>query len=217
MPGSLDHPVVETLRVGRLVPVIVLQRVDDAEPLAEALALGGLPVLEITLRSQVGLSCIERIAGRGGWTVGAGTVLNRQQARQAVDAGAQFVVAPGLDDETVRYCQDRQVPIFPGVCTASEAQRAVNLGLQVVKFFPATAFGGAATIKALSGPFPQLRFIPTGGITAELLGDYLSMPAVLAVGGSWMVAAEWIDSGAFHRVTEATKLAVAQVKHWRAD
>jgi 2-dehydro-3-deoxyphosphogluconate aldolase/(4S)-4-hydroxy-2-oxoglutarate aldolase len=217
MSASLNHPVVEALHASRLVPVIVLQRVVDALPLAEALSCGGLPVMEITLRSEVGLSCIAEVAKQGRWTVGAGTVLHREQARQAIDSGAQFIVAPGLDEPTVQYCQDRKVPVFPGVCTATEAQRAVNLGLQVVKFFPAAAFGGVSTIRALSGPFPQLQFIPTGGITREQLDDYLALPSVLAVGGSWMVAGTWIEQQEFQRITAAAQAAVAQVKQQRAD
>lgn len=203
---------VERLRDTGLVPVIVLEQALEARPLAEALLSGDLPILEITLRSAAGLPAIESLAADSRWTVGAGTVLNRDEARRAIDAGAQFVVAPGLDEATVAYCLDRQVPVIPGVCTASEVQRAFNMGLRLLKFFPAEAFGGAATVKALGGPFPQVRFVPTGGIGVEGLAAYLKLSNVAAVGGSWMVTRELLAARDYGTVTGLAATARAQVQ-----
>jgi len=189
--------------------------VAQARPLAEALLAGDLPILEITLRSEAGLPAIESLAGDSRWTVGAGTVLNRDEARRAIDAGAQFVVAPGLDEATVAYCLDRQVPVTPGVCTATEVQRAFNMGLRLLKFFPAEAFGGATTVKALGGPFSQVQFVPTGGITADQLTSYLKLPNVAAVGGSWMVARELLSTQDYAGVTRLAAAAREQVKAYR--
>lgn len=191
-----------------VVPVIVLEHANDANPLADALVAGGLPVMEITLRSEAGLASIQAVAGLTDVLVGAGTVLNQSAAEQAIAAGAKFIVSPGLDEPTVRYCQQHDVLILPGVCTASEVQKAINLGLQYVKFFPAEAFGGAATIKALAGPFPQVKFVPTGGITANSLASYLAIPAVHAVGGSWMVAKNLVKDGDFASITRLASVAV---------
>ncbi len=198
-----------------VVPVIVLEDPAAANPLADALVAGGMPVMEITLRSDAGLASIEIASKRTDVLVGAGTVLNQRAAEQAIAAGAKFIVSPGLDEQTVRYCQECNVLIVPGVCTASEVQKAINLGLEYVKFFPAQAFGGAATIKALAGPFPQVRFVPTGGITLDLLASYLAIPAVHAVGGSWMVAKNLISSGDFAAITNLASQAVDLVKSLR--
>lgn len=206
---------VERLRDSGLVPVIVLEQASEARPLAEALLAGDLPILEITLRSAAGLPAIESLAVDSRWTVGAGTVLNRDEARRAIDAGAQFVVAPGLDEATVTYCLDRQVPVIPGVCTASEVQRAFNMGLRLLKFFPAEAFGGAATVKALGGPFPQVQFVPTGGIGVEGLAAYLKLSNVAAVGGSWMVTRELLSARDHGTVTTLAATARAQVQACR--
>jgi 2-dehydro-3-deoxyphosphogluconate aldolase/(4S)-4-hydroxy-2-oxoglutarate aldolase len=211
----MDEVFVARLRGCGLVPVIVLENVAQARPLAEALWAGDLPILEITLRSEAGLPAIESLAGDSRWTVGAGTVLNRDEARRAIDAGAQFVVAPGLDEATVAYCLDRQVPVTPGVCTATEVQRAFNMGLRLLKFFPAEAFGGATTVKALGGPFSQVQFVPTGGITADQLTSYLKLPNVAAVGGSWMVARELLSTQDYAGVTRLAAAAREQVKAYR--
>ncbi|MBL8888606.1 MAG: bifunctional 4-hydroxy-2-oxoglutarate aldolase/2-dehydro-3-deoxy-phosphogluconate aldolase [Planctomycetaceae bacterium] len=207
----------EALYQQGVIPVIVLEQVADAVPLAEALGAGDLSVLEITLRSSVGLECIQTIAKYNRWMVGAGTVLNRDDARRAIDSGAQFVVSPGLDDGTVQYCQDRNIPIVPGVCTPSEAQRAIHMGLRLVKFFPAEAFGGVATLKALRGPFPNLKFVPTGGIGLETLDAYLELPNVLAVGGSWMVARALLESKNFSQITQLAHFARDRVKNLRHE
>ncbi len=208
----MDEVFVEQLRGCGLVPVIVLEQASEARALAEALLAGDLPILEITLRSAAGLPAIESLADDSRWTVGAGTVLNRDEARRAIDAGAKFIVAPGLDEATVAYCLDRQVPVTPGVCTATEVQRAFNMGLRLLKFFPAEAFGGAATVKALGGPFPQVQFVPTGGINAAGLANYLKLGNVAAVGGSWMVTRELLAARDYGTVTSLAATARAQVQ-----
>lgn len=192
-----------------IVPVIVLESADQASPLADALVAGNLPIMEITLRSEAGLDGIRNVAERSDVLVGAGTVLNVDMAKQAIQAGARFIVSPGLDQATVVYCQQQNVPIFPGVCTPSEVQQALNLGLDVLKFFPAEAYGGAATLKALSGPFPMARFLPTGGIHLEKLPEYARLPAVVAVGGSWMVQKDLIREKQFDQIQELAAQAVA--------
>ena len=211
-----DH-FAESLWEQGVIPVIVLERLADAVPLAESLAEGELSVLEITLRSSVGLECIETVSKYDRWTVGAGTVLNREDARRAIDSGAQFIVAPGLDEGTILYCQDRNIPIVPGVCTPSEAQRAMNMGLRLVKFFPAEAFGGVATLKALQGPFPTLKFVPTGGIALENMNTYLELPNVLAVGGSWMVARSLVAAKDFAQVASLAHFARERVRSVRHE
>lgn len=217
MAKPLDDHFSQSLREQGVIPVIVLEQVADAVPLAEALSAGDLSVLEITLRSSVGLECIETVSKYDRWMVGAGTVLNRDDARRAIDSGAQFIVSPGLDEGTVVYCQDRNIPIVPGVCTPSEAQRAINMGLRLVKFFPAEAFGGVATLKALKGPFPNLKFVPTGGIGLENLEAYLEMSNVLAVGGSWMVSRAHLEAKNFSQVTALAHFARERVKSIRHE
>lgn len=210
-----DKAMLETLARTGLIPVIVVDEADQAVPLADALVAGDLPIMEITLRSDAGLAAITNVSGRSDLLVGAGTVLNAVAAEKAVDAGAQFVVAPGLDEETVAYCQSAGVPVFPGVCTATEVQRAWNLGLRVTKFFPAEAYGGAKTLKALGGPFAEMRFIPTGGIRVEQLASYLELSSVLAVGGSWMVPREMIRKGEFQQIQELAQTAVDKIQQIR--
>ncbi len=207
----------ETIRQHGVLPVIVMDRVEHAIPLAEALSLGDLPVMEITLRSSAGLSCIEAVARFDRWMVGAGTVLNRDDARRAVNCGAQFIVSPGLDEGTVAYCLDRNIPVIPGVCTATEVQQAYNMGLRVMKFFPAEAFGGVATIKALSAPFSHVNFIPTGGIALENLDAYLELSSVMAVGGSWMVPRAMLEAGDFAHITSLAQFARQRVKMVRHE
>ncbi len=196
----------ETLRrIGShgIVPVISLPDADTAEPLAQALAAGGLPVAEVTFRSDAAAEGIARMkVAEPGLLVGAGTVLTLAQARAALDAGAAFIVAPGFDPEIVEFCLERQVPVVPGVATASDLTQAVKRGLSVVKFFPAEALGGLTLMKALAGPFPGVLFLPTGGINATNMALYLSWPRVLAVGGTWMVAKDLLIAKRFDDVRE---------------
>ena len=183
------------LSAARLVPVVVLDDVAMADSLARALVAGGLPVAEVTFRTDAAPDAIRIMAERGDILVGAGTVRTIAQVDQAVAAGAQFVVSPGLSRAVVERCQELGVLALPGAVTATEVQAALELGLTAVKFFPAGTVGGAAAITALAAPFGDVRFVPTGGIGPANLAEYLAIPAVIAVGGSWMVPRDLITSG----------------------
>lgn len=193
----------------RIVPVVVLNDAKDAEPLGRALMAGGLPVAEVTFRTAAAADSIRAMSAVDGLIVGAGTVLNPGQVAQAVDAGAQFVVSPGLRRDVVLAAQAAGISVLPGAVTPSEIMAAQELGLDTVKFFPANVYGGAAAIKALSAPFGDMRFVPTGGVSVGNLSDYLSLWCVPAVGGSWMVPVDLIREGAFDRVSELCRDAVA--------
>ena len=192
-----------------IVPVVTLHDAADAEPLTRALAAGGLPAVEITMRTAAGLEAIKRAAALDGdHLVGAGSVRSLPEAEAALDAGADFLVSPGLDDEVVLLATERSVAVIPGIATATELMRARRLGLDVVKLFPAEAIGGTATLTALSSVFPDVRFMPTGGVSPTNAADYLSLDAVLAVGGSWMVSTSAIAAGDWDSITSAASEAV---------
>lgn len=201
--------VVDRIRSARLVPVVVLDDAASAVPLAEALIAGGLPVAEVTFRTAAAVESIRAMSRIPDMLVGAGTVLTPDQVDAAVDAGASYVVSPGLSVPVVRRCAERGVLALPGAVTATEVQAALAEGLTAVKFFPAATSGGAPAIKALAAPFAGLQFVPTGGIGPSNLADYLSIPAVLAVGGSWMVPRAEIAAGDFAAVQTLTAEAVA--------
>jgi len=185
-----------------VVPVIVLQRSSDAVPVAEALIEGGIPIFEITLRTEAGLPSIEEVAKRFPEALtGAGTVLDKVQARQAIDAGSRFIVSPGWDDGVVETAQAAGIPVVPGVATASEVQRAYNHGLRLLKLFPAGIAGGIPMLKALSSVYSEVSFVPTGGVSAGNLADFLALPNVKAVGGSWLTPAKAIADGQFEEIT----------------
>ena len=192
-----------------VIPVVVSDRAHDADPLADALVAGGLACAEVTFRTACAEAIIETMAGRGDMLVGAGTIVNGDQADRAVAAGASFVVTPGLDPALVRHCGRLGVPIFPGVATASEIQSAIREGLKVVKLFPAGPLGGLTMLGALAAPFAGVSFIPTGGIGPAELADYLRHPAVLAVGGSWLVDRGLLAAGDFGSVRRLAADAVA--------
>ncbi|MCG2805721.1 bifunctional 4-hydroxy-2-oxoglutarate aldolase/2-dehydro-3-deoxy-phosphogluconate aldolase [Propionicimonas sp.] len=192
----------------RIVPVVVLDEVEDADPLAAALVAGGLPVAEVTFRTPAARDAIQVMAERGDILVGAGTILTAHQVDAAVAAGASFVVSPGFSSAVVERCAEHGVPVLPGAVTATEIQAALEAGLDVVKFFPAATSGGPAAIRALAAPFPGLRFVPTGGIGADNLADYLTIDAVAAVGGSWMVSRSLISAGSFAEVSRLAREAV---------
>jgi len=200
------------LRVARLVPVVVLDDAADADGLAGALVAGGLPVAEVTFRTAAAPDAIRAMAARGDILVGAGTVLTVGQVDQAVAAGARFVVSPGLSRAVVQRCAEHGVLALPGAATATEVQAAVELGLDMVKFFPAETCGGAALIKALAGPFTGVSFVPTGGVGPKNLAEYLAIPAVAAVGGSWMVPRERVRTGDLDGIQALTKEAVDLVQ-----
>ena len=193
----------------RIVPVVVLHDAKDAEPLGRALIAGGLPVAEVTFRTAAAVESIRAMSAIEGLIVGAGTVLTPAQVEQAVEAGASFIVSPGLRRDVVLAAQAAGIPVLPGAVTPSEIMAAQELGLDTVKFFPANVYGGAAAIKALSAPFGSMRFVPTGGVSVSNLFDYLSLGCVPAVGGSWMVPVDAIREGAFAHVSELCVAAVA--------
>ncbi|EMI46778.1 2-dehydro-3-deoxyphosphogluconate aldolase/4- hydroxy-2-oxoglutarate aldolase [Rhodopirellula sp. SWK7] len=192
----------------RVIPVVAIDTVEDALPLAEALTAGGLPVAEITLRTDAGIAAISKMAELEGFLVGAGTVHSADQAKQVVDAGAKFIVSPGFNPRTVQWCLDHSVPIFPGISSPTDLESAIELGINVVKFFPAEQIGGVKMLKALQGPYGEIRFIPTGGINVDNLGEYLSLPSVVACGGSWMVKPDLIRSKNFEEIQRLTRDAV---------
>ena len=194
----------------RVLPVVVIREANRAEPLGEALARAGVPVAEVTLRTGAAIEAIRGMAANSAVTVGAGTVLTAVQVDQAVAAGARFIVSPGFRQEVVRRAQWHEVPVYPGAVTPTEVMTAMEAGLDIVKFFPADVFGGPAALKALGAPFPQMRFIPTGGVSAENLDDYLALPNVAAVGGSWMVPAAAIEAGDFAAIEALCRAAVSR-------
>ncbi|MEU9671556.1 bifunctional 4-hydroxy-2-oxoglutarate aldolase/2-dehydro-3-deoxy-phosphogluconate aldolase [Streptomyces bobili] len=193
-----------------ILPVLTVQSAATAAPLAEALAAGGARCAEVTLRTPDAERVLRTMAAHGGLTVGAGTVLTPEQAERAVAAGARFVVSPGFAPDVVEKCRELQVPVVPGVATATELMRALRAGLDTVKLVPAETLGGPAALRALAAPFPGVHFVPTGGITADRMPTYLDVPAVLAVGGSWMAPADHLESGDYAQIRRLTAQAVAR-------
>lgn len=185
-PGALTIDAV--MRLGPVIPVIVLDDVAAARPLGERLVAAGMPALEVTLRTPAALDVIRAMAEVPGAVVGAGTVLNEAQLDAAIDAGARFIVSPGLTDRLGAAAIERGIPFLPGTATAADIMRGLDLGLERFKFFPAAASGGIPALKALAAPFHHVRFCPTGGITAATAPDWLALPGVVCVGGSWMTA-----------------------------
>jgi len=201
-----------------IVPVLEIDSVERAVPLAEALLAGALPVAEVTFRTDAALESIRLIARDVPQViVGAGTVINREQAKAARDAGAQFLVSPGMVEDVVVWANENQIPMLAGAVTPSEMIRGMNLGLNLLKFFPAETMGGLKAIKAMSDPFPQLRFIPTGGIRLENVAEYLQMEKIHAVGGSWMAKRQMIADRKFDEITRMAKQASEVVKQIRSS
>ncbi|RLB72678.1 MAG: 2-dehydro-3-deoxyphosphogluconate aldolase [Deltaproteobacteria bacterium] len=195
----------------QIIPVIAIQEAELASPLAEALVEGGLPCAEITFRTAAAKSVIKTMADRGDMLVGAGTVLTIAQAQEAVDVGATFIISPGFNPKVVEYCLAKSIPVIPGIATPTEIQQAIEFGLEMVKFFPAEAFGGLNTLKAISAPFNKMKFIPTGGINTDNICDYLNYPKVVAAGGSWMARTSMISNKQFEDIARLTSEAVALV------
>ncbi|MGE5550924.1 MAG: bifunctional 4-hydroxy-2-oxoglutarate aldolase/2-dehydro-3-deoxy-phosphogluconate aldolase [Bacteroidota bacterium] len=192
-----------------IVPVVKIDDAKDAVALGKALVAGGLPCAEITFRTSAAEESIRRLTAEvPEMLVGAGTVLSPEQAAQAVGAGAKFIVSPGLNPKVVQYCLEHGIPITPGVCNPTDIEAALGFGLKVLKFFPAEAYGGLETLKAICAPYGMVKFIPTGGISAANLLEYLSFPKVLACGGSWMVKPELIAAGNFDEIARLTREAV---------
>lgn len=201
-----------------VVPVVVLDDVKDAKPLAKALMEGGLPCAEVTFRTQAAEESIKIMASEyPEMFVGAGTVLTTEQVDRAVAAGAKFIVSPGFDGEIVDYCLEKGIPVFPGCVTPSEVAQAVKRGLKIVKFFPAEQFGGVNMIKAMAAAYVGVKFMPTGGINAENLESYLSCDKIVACGGSWMVKSNLIRNGEFDKIRELTEEAVKLAKEIRNE
>ena len=203
------------------VPVVPLVQSDDpatAVLVSRALAAGGLTVAEVVFRTDRALECLQAVAEEVPEMIaGAGTVLTAEQATAAVDAGAKFIVSPGLDDDVVATARARGVPVYPGIVTPSEVQHAHNLGLDVVKFFPASIAGGVPALKALSSVFRHMRFMPTGGVSAGNLAEFLAVPAVLACGGSWLTPADAIAKCNFEQITTLAKEAVEIARRARGE
>ncbi|MDR2718476.1 MAG: bifunctional 4-hydroxy-2-oxoglutarate aldolase/2-dehydro-3-deoxy-phosphogluconate aldolase [Treponema sp.] len=192
-----------------IVPVIKIDDVEKAVPLAKALAAGGIPCAEITFRTAQGEDAIRRIAaGAPEVLVGAGTVLTTDQVDRAVSAGAQFIVSPGFNPQVVAHCLQKGIPVTPGCANPSDIEQALEFGLEAVKFFPAEQAGGLDYIKAVSAPYPGLQFIPTGGINAGNIARYIAFDKVLACGGSWMAGADLINAGEFEKITALSREAV---------
>ena len=200
-----------------VVPVVVLKNTKDAIPLADALIEGGLSCAEVTFRTEAAEESIRLMSKKyPEMLVGAGTVLTTEQVDRAVNAGAKFIVSPGFDAEIVDYCIEKNIPVFPGCITPSEVAQAVKRGLKVIKFFPAEQAGGVAMIKAMGAPYNMVKFMPTGGISAKNLSEYLSCSNIVCCGGSWMVKGDLITEGKFDEITSLTKEAVELVKSIRA-
>lgn len=200
-----------TLAKLRLIPVVSLPDAELAEPLGDALVTAGLPCVEITFRTDAAEEAIRRLAKRRDLFVAAGTVLEVEQAQRAVDAGASCLLSPGTDPTVIEWCSAKQVDMIPGVATPTDILLARRLGLSTLKFFPAETMGGPAALKAIAGPMPNLRFIPTGGITPNNLGAYLALPNVLACGGSWMVGQSLLEQRDFDGIQARVSAALASI------
>jgi 2-dehydro-3-deoxyphosphogluconate aldolase / (4S)-4-hydroxy-2-oxoglutarate aldolase len=202
------HDIYEQIGRLRLVPMVVIDDASQAGAFGAALVSGGLPVAEVTFRTAAAEHAIRALAERGDMLVGAGTVLTTDQADRAIDAGASFIVAPGTNPRVVEHCLDGDVPIIPGIATPTDIELAMSLGLSYLKFFPAENLGGTSMLKALAGPYPGIRFLPTGGITPEKLPEYLALPSVLACGGSWLAPREALAAGDFGKIRKLIEQAV---------
>ena len=199
-----------------VIPVIKIDRVEDAVPLAKALVEGGMPCAEVTFRTAAAADAIKAMSeAYPEMLVGAGTVLTTEQADTAIKCGAKFIVSPGLNPETVKHCLKKGYPILPGVCTPTEVEAGLALGLDHLKFFPAEAAGGVKMIKAMAAPYTSVKFMPTGGINVSNIKDYLSCKAVFACGGSWMVPGDMITNGEFDKIKALVEEAVALLKEIR--
>jgi len=202
----------EKIRACKLVPVIKLNDAQNASPLAGALEAGGLPVAEITFRTDAAEQAIKNIKRDcPGVLLGAGTITTVEQAKRALGAGASFLVTPGVSERVIEFCLKEGAAVYAGICTPSEIMRVMEYGLHQVKFFPAAQFGGFNTIKALSAPFPNIQFMPTGGVSEQNVVEYLSFPKIFACGGSWMVPEKSIDAGDFSEIERLVARAVERI------
>jgi 2-dehydro-3-deoxyphosphogluconate aldolase/(4S)-4-hydroxy-2-oxoglutarate aldolase len=211
--AAATDEVTASLRAARIVPVIVIDDPDDAVPLARALIDGGLSCIEITFRTARAAEAIGRIAAAVPEAlVGAGTVLSPALAATAWDAGARFIVAPGFNPRVVDYCIAEGLPVYPGICTPTELEAALEKGLKTIKFFPAEPSGGVAFLKAMAAPYGDVGFMPTGGVNLANVGNYLAFNRVVACGGSWMAPNDWIAAKQFDRIRDESRRA-SEVAH----
>lgn len=205
--------ITDSMKTSIIVPVVVIEDVKDAVPTAGALLAGGINVMEITLRTAAALDSIRNVAAEcPEMIVGVGTVLNIDQAKEAVEAGAKFIVSPGFDEEIVKWCVENDIDVTPGCVTPTEIMMARKLGLRIVKFFPANVYGGLKAITNLAAPFTDMQFLPTGGVNTENIAEFVSNPAIFAVGGSWVCKKSDIAAGNFAKITELCKEARGQAQ-----
>ncbi|WRF60288.1 bifunctional 4-hydroxy-2-oxoglutarate aldolase/2-dehydro-3-deoxy-phosphogluconate aldolase [Helicobacter pylori] len=206
----MQDKIIEVLQISPIVPVVVIENIKDAVPLAQSLIEGGIPIIEVTLRSSCALEAIELIAKNvPKMHVGAGTILNLTQLEQAQNRGAEFLISPGLTIKLLEHAKKKDMPLIPGVSSSSEVMQALELGYSALKFFPAEYCGGVKLLNAFNGPFKGVKFCPTGGISADNMRSYLNLENVLCVGGSWLTPKDLIQNKEWDKITEICKRALA--------
>ncbi len=206
----MQDKIIEVLQISPIVPVVVIEDLSDAVPLAQSLIEGGIPIIEVTLRSSCALEAIELIAKNvPKMRVGAGTILNLTQLEQAQNRGAEFLISPGLTIKLLEHAKKKDMPLIPGVSSSSEVMQALELGYSALKFFPAEYCGGVKLLNAFNGPFKGVKFCPTGGISADNMRSYLNLENVLCVGGSWLTPKDLIQNKEWDKITEICKRALA--------
>ncbi|KAA6516387.1 bifunctional 4-hydroxy-2-oxoglutarate aldolase/2-dehydro-3-deoxy-phosphogluconate aldolase [Helicobacter pylori] len=206
----MQDKIIEVLQISPIVPVVVIENIKDAVPLAQSLIEGGIPIIEVTLRSSCALEAIELIAKNvPKMRVGAGTILNLTQLEQAQNRGAEFLISPGLTIKLLEHAKKKDMPLIPGVSSSSEVMQALELGYNALKFFPAEYCGGVKLLNAFNGPFKGVKFCPTGGISADNMRSYLNLENVLCVGGSWLTPKDLIQNKEWDKITEICKRALA--------
>ncbi|EKE92115.1 bifunctional 4-hydroxy-2-oxoglutarate aldolase/2-dehydro-3-deoxy-phosphogluconate aldolase [Helicobacter pylori] len=206
----MQDKTIEILQISPIVPVVVIENIKDAVPLAQSLIEGGIPIIEVTLRSSCALEAIELIAKNvPKMRVGAGTILNLTQLEQAQNRGAEFLISPGLTPSLLEHAKKKNMPLIPGVSSSSEVMQALELGYNALKFFPAEYCGGVKLLNAFNGPFKGVKFCPTGGISADNMRSYLNLENVLCVGGSWLTPKDLIQNKEWDKITEICKRALA--------
>ncbi len=210
MQNKIQNKVLEVLQISPIVPVVVIEDLKDAVPLAQSLIEGGIPIIEVTLRSNCALEAIELIAKNvPKMRVGAGTILNSAQLEQAQNRGAEFLISPGLTPSLLEYAKKKDMPLIPGVSSSSEVMQALELGYNALKFFPAEYCGGAKLLNAFNGPFKGVKFCPTGGISVDNMHAYLKLENVLCVGGSWLTPKNLVQNKEWDKIVEICKQALA--------
>ncbi|WP_187952711.1 bifunctional 4-hydroxy-2-oxoglutarate aldolase/2-dehydro-3-deoxy-phosphogluconate aldolase [Helicobacter pylori] len=206
----MQDKIIEVLQISPIVPVVVIENIKDAVPLAQSLIEGGIPIIEVTLRSSCALEAIELIAKNvPKMRVGAGTILNPTQLEQAQNRGAEFLISPGLTIKLLEHAKKKDMPLIPGVSSSSEVMQALELGYHALKFFPAEYCGGVKLLNAFNGPFKGVKFCPTGGISADNMRSYLALENVVCVGGSWLTPKDLIQNKEWNKITEICKRALA--------